>query len=98
MTPISDTARRRLALEPLVLGDQDLERIAEVAAAKEALDEVRAELPDADWDLRRARVIDEEPSRPRRATGGAPRSIHLRCYGRPDTASAVARNRSVAAR
>ena len=54
-------ARQRLGLEPLALYDSDLERIAEIAAAADALDGVLAGLPEAERALLRARVIDEEP-------------------------------------
>ncbi len=54
-------ARLRLQIDPLALDDHDLERITEIAAAAEALDGVLAELPEAEWELLRARVIDEEP-------------------------------------
>lgn len=58
---VDASARRRLRIEPLALDDNDVERITEIAAAAEALDGVVAELPEAEWELLRARVIDEEP-------------------------------------
>lgn len=58
---VDATARLRLGMEPLALDDHDIERIAEIAAATEALNGVLAELPKAERDLLRARVIDEDP-------------------------------------
>ena len=58
---VDASARLRLGIQPLALDDHDIERILEIAAATEALDGVLAELPKAEWDLLRAKVIDEEP-------------------------------------
>lgn len=61
-------ARARLRLEPLVLDDEDLERVAEIAAASDLVRDIAAVLSDAEWEAFRARVLDEEsyPSLARR--------------------------------
>jgi RNA polymerase sigma-70 factor (ECF subfamily) len=61
---VEDRARRRLRLEPLVLTDDDLERVealADAAAESEALTRALAELPAAQRDAIEQRVIAERP-------------------------------------
>ncbi len=54
-------ARRKLGMPRLVLDDDDIERILEIAEAADLLQDVRAALaPDA-WDVLRARLMEEEP-------------------------------------
>ncbi len=52
-------ARRRLAMEPLVLDDRDLRRIEEVSAETDVLRELEALLGAEELAALRARVIDE---------------------------------------
>jgi RNA polymerase sigma-70 factor (ECF subfamily) len=54
-------ARRRLALEPLVLDDEDLARVAEIAAGADEFRDLAAVLSAPDWELLRARLVDEIP-------------------------------------
>lgn len=58
---VAATARQRLQLEPLALEDDDIARIVEIAAGAEMLDDLASELSPEDWELLRARVIDEQP-------------------------------------
>jgi RNA polymerase sigma-70 factor (ECF subfamily) len=61
---VEDAARRRLALEPLVLDDADLARVQETvrAAGEESeLDAAVQALPAAQRDALLARVVDERP-------------------------------------
>jgi RNA polymerase sigma factor (sigma-70 family) len=58
---IEDEARRRLRLEPLVLDDADLERVAEIADRTDLADELMRRLPNAQALALRARVLDERP-------------------------------------
>ena len=73
------SARRKLGLEPLVLDDHDLERIAEIADAADLAQTIRATLSSAEYEALHARVVDEEPY--------ADMALRLRC------SEAVARKR-----
>jgi RNA polymerase sigma factor (sigma-70 family) len=53
-------ARRRLGLEPLVLEDADLVRIAEVAAGHDVVAELAKVVPAAEWDAFCAHVLEDE--------------------------------------
>jgi RNA polymerase sigma-70 factor (ECF subfamily) len=76
---VETSARRKLRLEPLVLDDHDIERIAEIAEATDLAETVRAALSAAEYEALRARAVDEEPS--------AELALRLRC------SKAVARKR-----
>jgi RNA polymerase sigma factor (sigma-70 family) len=56
---VEDAARRRLALEPLVLEDEDIERIEATAQATDVASELARRLPPDQFDALRARVLDE---------------------------------------
>lgn len=58
---VDSRARRRLALEPLVLDSEDLRRIEEVAAAGDHFEELTASLTAADRELLLARLGEEIP-------------------------------------
>lgn len=55
------TARARLGLERLVLGDDDIDRILEIAAAHDLARDVREHVSELEWEALSARVIDEQP-------------------------------------
>ena len=55
---VADRARRRLALEPIALEDEDIARVHELADA-EAAERALAELPAQQRDAVLARVVDE---------------------------------------
>jgi RNA polymerase sigma factor (sigma-70 family) len=57
---VEDRARRRLGLPPLVLEDEALERVARLGG-DERVDELLAQLPAAQAEAVRARVIEERP-------------------------------------
>jgi RNA polymerase sigma-70 factor (ECF subfamily) len=57
---VDAAARRRLQMEPLELDDDDLERVTEIAAATEAVESAASSLSESDWEMLRARVIDDE--------------------------------------
>ena len=56
---VESAARRRLALEPLPIGDDDVERVLQVAAETDLLVRLAEELPADQFDALRARVLDE---------------------------------------
>lgn len=58
---VEASARARLGLEPLVLEDQDLVRVAEIAEATDILEGLADELTEAQWTALNARVLAEEP-------------------------------------
>jgi RNA polymerase sigma-70 factor, ECF subfamily len=58
---VEAAARRRLALEPLVLEDEDIARIGEIEAAVDLVERVRPHLTEAEWATLQARVLDGEP-------------------------------------
>jgi RNA polymerase sigma factor (sigma-70 family) len=58
---VDSAARERLALEPLALDDHDLCRIAEIAAVADQFADVAASLSAGDWELLRARLVDDVP-------------------------------------
>jgi RNA polymerase sigma factor (sigma-70 family) len=58
---VDAAARRRLAIEPLVLDDQDIARVLEIASAADRFDAVAASLPASEWELLRARLVEEVP-------------------------------------
>jgi RNA polymerase sigma-70 factor (ECF subfamily) len=53
-------ARKRLGLSPLVLDDQDLERVIEIAEATDILAGLPETLSAEEWEAVRRRVLDEE--------------------------------------
>jgi RNA polymerase sigma factor (sigma-70 family) len=57
---VEESARRKLHLEPLVLDDDDLQRIEEVAEAADLAETVRATLSAVEFEALRARVVEEE--------------------------------------
>jgi RNA polymerase sigma factor (sigma-70 family) len=68
---VEDEARRRLALEPLVLNDAALERVEEMASAeagRDALEDAFASLPVEQRDAVLARVVGERSYREIAAT------------------------------
>ena len=87
---VEDSARRKLRLEPLVLDDEDLERIAEIAAASDLAQTIRATLSPAEYDVLHARAVDEQPY--------AELAVRLRCseaVARKRVSRAVAQVRTV---
>jgi RNA polymerase sigma factor (sigma-70 family) len=56
---VESAARRRLKLEPLTIGDSDVDRVLQVAAETDLLLRLSEELPAAQFDALRARVLDE---------------------------------------
>ena len=58
---VEAAARQRLGLEPLMLDDDDLARVTEIAAAADLFASVASCLPASEWNTLRARVLDEEP-------------------------------------
>ena len=58
---VEASARRRLRLEPLVLDDHDIERIAEIAEAADLAQIVQQTLSAEEYEALRARVVDETP-------------------------------------
>lgn len=56
---VADDARRRLGLEPLVLDDEDLRAVDELAAEGDLIAQLAAELPGDQLRALRARVLDE---------------------------------------
>jgi RNA polymerase sigma-70 factor (ECF subfamily) len=56
---VESAARQRLALEPVEIGDSDIERVLHVAAETDLLIELATELPADQFDALRARVLDD---------------------------------------
>jgi RNA polymerase sigma factor (sigma-70 family) len=58
---VEDQARRRLALQPLLIDDLDLERVEEIASRDDAteLESAMTGLPNEQRDAIRARIVDE---------------------------------------
>jgi RNA polymerase sigma-70 factor (ECF subfamily) len=56
---VESAARQRLALEPVEIGDGDVERVLALAAETDLLIGLAAELPVEQFDALRARVLDE---------------------------------------
>jgi|ERR1700722_8002841 len=56
---VDSAARRRLELEPLTIGDSDIDRVLQVAAETDLLVHLSQELPADQFDALRARVLDE---------------------------------------
>ena len=56
---VESAARRRLALEPLEIGDGDVERVRQLAAETDLLLRLADELPPDQFDALRASVLDE---------------------------------------
>ncbi len=56
---VQDAARRRLALEPVMLEDADIERIVAIAGDTDVIAELARQLPAAQFQALRARVLDE---------------------------------------
>jgi RNA polymerase sigma-70 factor (ECF subfamily) len=56
---VQDEARRRLALEPLSLEDEDIERIAATARSTDVASELARHLPPEQFEALQARVLDE---------------------------------------
>jgi RNA polymerase sigma-70 factor (ECF subfamily) len=87
---VEDSARRKLRLDPLLLDDQDLERVAEIAEASDLAQLVRAALSPAEYEALHARVVDEEEY--------AELALRLRCseaVARKRVSRAVAHARTV---
>ena len=57
---VEESARRNLSMGPLVLDDDDLQRIEEIAEAADLAETVRATLSATEYQALRARVVDEE--------------------------------------
>lgn len=57
---VESAARRRLALEPVVIEDSDIDRALRVAAETDLLIALAEELPTDQFDALRARVLDEQ--------------------------------------
>jgi RNA polymerase sigma factor (sigma-70 family) len=76
---VEESARQRLGLEPMVLDDQDIERIAEIAEAADLAQTIEHTLSANEYEALRARAVDEEPY--------ADLALRLRC------SEAVARKR-----
>ncbi len=56
---VDDRARRRLAMEPVVLDDRDLERVEEISAETDLMRELASRLEPDQFQALRARVLDE---------------------------------------
>jgi RNA polymerase sigma factor (sigma-70 family) len=56
---VDDRARRRLAMQPLVLDDRDLERVEEISAETDLMRELALRLDPDQLQALRARVLDE---------------------------------------
>jgi RNA polymerase sigma factor (sigma-70 family) len=56
---IDDHARRRLAMQPVVLDDRDLELVEEISAETDLMRELAARLEPDQLEALRARVLDE---------------------------------------
>ena len=56
---VADVARRELEMRPVALDDRDLERVAEISAETELLEELAARLDPGQFQALRARVLDE---------------------------------------
>jgi RNA polymerase sigma-70 factor (ECF subfamily) len=56
---VEDEARRRLALEPLVLEDDDIARINEISGATDVALELARKLPEDQFEALQARVLDD---------------------------------------
>ncbi len=56
---VDDRARRRLAMQPVVLDDRDLERVEEIAAETDLMRELASQLEPDQFEALRARVLDE---------------------------------------
>lgn len=55
------TARARLGLERIVLDEDDIDKILEIAAAHDLAKDVRAHVSEVEWQALRARIVDEQP-------------------------------------
>lgn len=56
---VEDAARNRLAMEPVQIGDGDIERVLQIAAETDLLVRLSDELPAEQFDALRARVLDD---------------------------------------
>jgi RNA polymerase sigma-70 factor (ECF subfamily) len=56
---VEDAARRRLSMQPVVLDDADLERVQEISAETNLLEELAERLGPEQLEALRARVLDE---------------------------------------
>ncbi len=56
---VEDSARRRLAMRPVLLEDADLERVAEISAETDLLSELARQLPAAQLEALRLRVLED---------------------------------------
>ena len=56
---MDDRARRRLAMQPVVLDDRDLERVEEISAETDLMRELASQLEPDQFQALRARVLDE---------------------------------------
>ena len=87
---VEDSARRKLRLEPLVVDDDDLARIEEIARASDLALLVRAALSPPEYEALQARLVDEEDY--------AEMAARLRCspaVARKRVSRAVAQARTV---
>ncbi len=57
---IEDSARKRLAMEPVLIGDGDIEKVLQLAAETDLLVRLSDELPAEQFDALRARVLDDD--------------------------------------
>lgn len=55
------TARARLGVERLVLDDDDIERILDIAAAHDLSRDVREHISELEWEALSARAVEEQP-------------------------------------
>lgn len=56
---VDDRARRRLAMQPVVLDDRDLERLEEISAETDLVRTLASQLEPDQFEALRARVLDE---------------------------------------
>lgn len=56
---VDDRARRRLAMQPVVLDDRDLERVEEISAETDLMRELASQLEPDQLQALRARVLDD---------------------------------------
>jgi RNA polymerase sigma-70 factor, ECF subfamily len=56
---VEDAARKRLAMEPVQIGDGDVERVLQIAAETDLLARLSDELPPEQFAALRARILDD---------------------------------------
>ena len=57
---VADKARRQLALAAIVLDDRDIERINDLAASADFVEDLSAQLPAHEWEALRDHVLNDE--------------------------------------